>query len=92
MDKAILIVNSAIANQIDWSEINNIVKEAQSQGDQVACAIAQLKLETNHITMNLRSDICFITLTMNLWSIDCLYVYNSLLVCIVQSLLPHHDY
>ena len=54
MDKAILIVNSAIANQIDWSEINNIVKEAQAQGDQVACAIAGLKLETNHITMNLR--------------------------------------
>ena len=57
VDKAILIVNSAIANQIDWSEINNIVNEAQSQGDQVACSIAGLKLETNHITMNLRSDI-----------------------------------
>jgi len=57
VDKAILIVNSAIANQIDWSEINSIVKEAQSQGDQVACAIAALKLETNHITMNLRSGI-----------------------------------
>ncbi|XP_015761968.1 PREDICTED: nuclear export mediator factor NEMF-like, partial [Acropora digitifera] len=53
VDNAILIVNSAIANQIDWSEINNIVKEAQAQGDQVACAIAALKLETNHITMNL---------------------------------------
>lgn len=62
MDKAILIVNSAIANQIDWSEINNIVKEAQAQGDQVACAIAALKLETNHITMNLRCDMgyCFL--------------------------------
>lgn len=54
VDKAILIVNSAIANQIDWSEINSIVKEAQAQGDQVACAIAALNLETNHITMNLR--------------------------------------
>ena len=59
VDKAILIVNSAIANQIDWSEIRSIVKEAQAQGDQVACAIAGLKLETNHITMNLRSDIVF---------------------------------
>ena len=59
VDKAILIVNSAIANQIDWSEINNIVKEAQLQGDQVACAIAALKLETNHISMNLRSDTVF---------------------------------
>lgn len=63
VDKAILIVNSAIANQIDWSEINIIVKEAQAQGDQVACAIAGLKLETNHITMNLRFDpSCFISL------------------------------
>lgn len=55
-----MIVNSAIANQIDWSEINSIVKEAQVQCDQVACAIGGLKLETNHITMNLRSDMCFI--------------------------------
>lgn len=54
-----MIVNSAIANQIDWSEINSIVKEAQAQDDQVACAIGGLKLETNHITMNLRSDTCF---------------------------------
>lgn len=60
MEKAILIVNSAIANQIDWSEINNIVKEAQSQGDPVACAIGALKLETNHISMHLRSDISII--------------------------------
>lgn len=55
VEKAILIVNSAIANQIDWSEINNIVKEAQSQGDPVACAIGALKLETNHISMHLRN-------------------------------------
>ena len=54
VDKAILVVNSAIANQIDWAEINNIVKEAQTQGDPVACAIHKLKLESNHITMLLR--------------------------------------
>ncbi|CAH3150400.1 unnamed protein product [Porites evermanni] len=59
VDKAILIVNSAIANQIDWSEINSIVKEAQAQCDQVACAIGGLKLETNHITMNLRNPYDF---------------------------------
>ena len=67
VDKAILIVNSAIANQIDWSEINNIVKEAQLQGDQVACAIAALKLETNHIAMNLRSDKVVFIIWLN-WS------------------------
>ena len=81
MDKAILIVNSAIANQIDWSEINNIVKEAQSQGDQVACAIAALKLETNHITMNLRSGITSALLLTSsaclLYLVDPLNVLNE---------------
>ena len=48
------MVNSAIANQIDWSEINAIVKEAQARGDSVAMAIKKLKLETNHITMILK--------------------------------------
>ncbi|XP_032232497.2 ribosome quality control complex subunit NEMF [Nematostella vectensis] len=51
VDRAILVVNSAIANQIDWSEILNLVKEAQIQGDPVASAIRELKLQTNHITM-----------------------------------------
>ncbi|EDO27941.1 predicted protein, partial [Nematostella vectensis] len=54
VDRAILVVNSAIANQIDWSEILNLVKEAQIQGDPVASAIRELKLQTNHITMLLR--------------------------------------
>ncbi|XP_021353469.1 nuclear export mediator factor Nemf-like isoform X2 [Mizuhopecten yessoensis] len=54
IDKAITIVRSAIANQIDWTEINNLVKEAQTQGDPVAKAIKGLKLDSNHITMLLR--------------------------------------
>ncbi|CAB4004618.1 nuclear export mediator factor NEMF isoform X1 [Paramuricea clavata] len=54
VDQAIKVVNSAIANQIDWAEINNIVKEAQARGDGVAMAIKQLKLETNHISMLLK--------------------------------------
>ena len=54
VDQAIKVVNSAIANQIDWAEINNIVKEAQARGDAVAMAIKQLKLETNHIIMLLK--------------------------------------
>jgi putative heme degradation protein len=54
VDQAIQIVNSAIANQIDWTEIKNIVKEAQMQENPVACAIKELKLETNHITLMLR--------------------------------------
>ncbi|XP_060068947.1 ribosome quality control complex subunit NEMF-like [Ylistrum balloti] len=51
VDKAITIVRSAIANQIDWAEINNLVKEAQSKGDPVARTIKTLKLDTNHMTM-----------------------------------------
>jgi hypothetical protein len=44
-------VCSALANQIDWSEIWDLVKEAQANGDQVASLIKGLKLDSNHITM-----------------------------------------
>ncbi|XP_021573632.1 nuclear export mediator factor NEMF isoform X2 [Carlito syrichta] len=55
VDRAIQVVRSALANQIDWTEIGLIVKEAQAQGDPVASAIKELKLQTNHITMLLRN-------------------------------------
>uniref|UniRef100_H3B9L2 Ribosome quality control complex subunit NEMF n=1 Tax=Latimeria chalumnae TaxID=7897 RepID=H3B9L2_LATCH len=55
VDRAIQVVRSALANQIDWTEIGIIVKEAQAQGDPVACAIKELKLSTNHITMLLKN-------------------------------------
>uniref|UniRef100_A0A8B9C800 Ribosome quality control complex subunit NEMF n=1 Tax=Anser brachyrhynchus TaxID=132585 RepID=A0A8B9C800_9AVES len=55
VDRAIQVVRSALANQIDWTEIGAIVKEAQAQGDPVASAIKELKLQTNHITMLLRN-------------------------------------
>uniref|UniRef100_A0A8C6J6N9 Ribosome quality control complex subunit NEMF n=1 Tax=Melopsittacus undulatus TaxID=13146 RepID=A0A8C6J6N9_MELUD len=55
VDRAIQVVRSALANQIDWTEIGAIVKEAQVQGDPVANAIKELKLQTNHITMLLRN-------------------------------------
>ncbi|KAK7835940.1 hypothetical protein U0070_004031 [Myodes glareolus] len=54
VDRAIQVVRSALANQIDWTEIGLIVKEAQAQGDPVASAIKELKLQTNHVTMLLR--------------------------------------
>ena len=53
VDQAIKVVNSAIANKVDWEEIDEIVKEAQSQGDPVACSIKELKLDTNQIVMKL---------------------------------------
>uniref|UniRef100_A0A8C2T320 Ribosome quality control complex subunit NEMF n=1 Tax=Coturnix japonica TaxID=93934 RepID=A0A8C2T320_COTJA len=55
VNRAIQVVRSALANQIDWTEIGAIVKEAQAQGDPVANAIKELKLQTNHITMLLRN-------------------------------------
>ncbi|XP_064185844.1 ribosome quality control complex subunit NEMF-like isoform X2 [Anguilla rostrata] len=55
VDRALQVVQSALANQVDWTEIGLIVKEAQAAGDPVACAIKELKLQTNHITMLLRN-------------------------------------
>ncbi|XP_062863885.1 ribosome quality control complex subunit NEMF-like [Trichomycterus rosablanca] len=55
VERALQVVCSALANQVDWAEINLIVKEAQEAGDPVACAIKELKLQTNHITMLLKN-------------------------------------
>ncbi|ESO87754.1 hypothetical protein LOTGIDRAFT_127397 [Lottia gigantea] len=58
VDQAILIVRNAIANQIDWNEIWNLIKEAQLSRDPVAMAIKGIKLDTNHITMLLSDPYC----------------------------------
>ncbi|XP_059209037.1 ribosome quality control complex subunit NEMF-like [Centropristis striata] len=55
VERALQVVRSALANQVDWTEIGIIVKEAQAAGDPVACAIKELKLQTNHITMLLQN-------------------------------------
>ncbi|XP_069008555.1 ribosome quality control complex subunit NEMF [Embiotoca jacksoni] len=55
VERALQVVRSALANQVDWTEIGIIVKEAQAAGDPVACAIKELKLKTNHITMLLKN-------------------------------------
>ena len=57
MDNAITVVRSALANQISWCEIEEIVKDSQEMGDPVASAIVTLKLSVNHITMRLRCEI-----------------------------------
>ncbi|KAH8383938.1 hypothetical protein KR009_011371 [Drosophila setifemur] len=53
VDNAIRAVQSAIASQLSWPDIHELVKEAQANGDAVASSIKQLKLETNHITLML---------------------------------------
>lgn len=54
VDNAILAVRSALANQLPWPDIQNLIKEAEAKGDPVATSIKGLKLEINHITMMLR--------------------------------------
>lgn len=54
VERALHVVCSALANQVDWTEIGILVKEAQAADDPVACAIKELKLQTNHITMLLK--------------------------------------
>ncbi|XP_058799721.1 ribosome quality control complex subunit NEMF homolog isoform X2 [Phymastichus coffea] len=51
VDNAIFAVQSAVANQMSWQDIQLLVKEAQARSDPVASAIKQLKLETNHISL-----------------------------------------
>ncbi|KAK8780456.1 hypothetical protein V5799_018203 [Amblyomma americanum] len=54
VERALGVVRSAIANQIGWTEITELLKEAQEQGDPMACSIRKLKLETNHFEMLLK--------------------------------------
>ena len=53
VDNAIKVILSAIANQIPWDQIKEIIKEATENRDPVASRIKQIKLETNHIVMQL---------------------------------------
>lgn len=55
VQRALQVVRSALANQVDWVEIGRMVTEAQAAGDPVACAIKELKLQSNHITLLLRN-------------------------------------
>lgn len=51
VDKAIFVVRSTVANQIDWGQIDELLAEAQARGDPVALVIRQLKLKTNSMTL-----------------------------------------
>lgn len=52
--KACLVIRSAVANAMDWGDIELLVKDAQSRGDPVALAIKGLKLKSNEITLLLQ--------------------------------------
>ncbi|MCL4130407.1 UNVERIFIED_CONTAM: hypothetical protein GTU68_067007, partial [Idotea baltica] len=51
VEGALLVVRSALANQIDWRHIQELLDEAQSRGDAIACSIRALKLDSNTITL-----------------------------------------
>ncbi|XP_068618878.1 ribosome quality control complex subunit NEMF homolog [Battus philenor] len=51
VEHARIAIQTAIANQMSWDAIKNLVKTAQDNKDPIASTIKQLKLETNHITL-----------------------------------------
>ena len=51
VNNGIKVINSAIANQIPWDQIKEIIKEATENRDPVASRIKQLKFDVNHIVM-----------------------------------------
>lgn len=51
VENAIIAVRTAIASQASWSDIEIMLREAQSHKDHVATCIKHLKLEMNHITV-----------------------------------------
>ncbi len=54
VEDAITIINSAVAQEIDWNEIKQVIKEQKKAGNPIAQIIHQLKLETNQITLLLK--------------------------------------
>ncbi len=54
VEKACLVICSAIASSMDWGDIDLLVREAQSRGDPVATCIHGLKLASNQITLLLK--------------------------------------
>jgi len=54
VDQAIRTINCALANQISWDEIGEIIEEERESGNQVANTIKTLKLESNQIVVALR--------------------------------------
>ena len=53
VDRALLIINSAVAAGSDWKKIGEMVAEAKEQGDAVATRIKSLHLDRNAMVMEL---------------------------------------
>lgn len=55
VDRALLVIRSALANQHSWEDIKELVQDAQDRGDPVARSIKKLKLDINHVTLELQN-------------------------------------
>lgn len=51
VDAAITIIRNAIASQMDWRDLRELVNQEKSRGNPIAQIIDDLKLETNQITL-----------------------------------------
>ena len=64
VEKALNILRTAIANQMDWKDIQEIVEEASENGDPILSRIRKLKLDINHFTMMLSNPFSGKTTTL----------------------------
>ena len=47
-------INAAVANQMSWTEIEELIDDAKQNGDLTAKAIQAIKFEINHVTLLLK--------------------------------------
>jgi predicted ribosome quality control (RQC) complex YloA/Tae2 family protein len=51
VDAAITIIRNAVASQMDWQDLHDLVKEEKRRENPIAMIIDNLKLETNQLTL-----------------------------------------
>lgn len=51
VDAAITIIRNAVASQMDWQDLNDLVKEEKRRENPIALIIDTLKLDTNQLTL-----------------------------------------
>ena len=52
--RAMAAINTAVANQMSWSEIEELLDDAKQSGDPIARAILGIKFDINHVSLLLR--------------------------------------
>ena len=90
MERACVVIRSAIATAMDWSDIELLVKDAQARGDLVAMVIHSLKLSSNEITLLLRLLISTVTMTI-VYTCKLFFAYTlNTNVYVLNTLLERH--